>query len=104
MHGVRARARPHLQKESALARASAGWPITSTRPRRRSGRRGNVSFASNVRGLDDGPPLLDFGLLKGAERLGRLLVRRKNLLPKVGKTFNCSRVSQGVENSPIKLA
>jgi hypothetical protein len=35
--------------------------------------------------LDDGPPLLDLGLMEGAQGLGRLLLAREYLLAKVGE-------------------
>ena len=42
-------------------------------------------FSLDVRGLEDRPPLLDLGLLKGAERIGRLLFARENLVSEISE-------------------
>src|SRR2546422_94000 len=57
------------------------WPTSLVRPR--AGRRALLRL--DVRRLDDRPPLLDFGLVEGAERLRRPLPGRENLLPEIGK-------------------
>src|SRR6516162_868513 len=44
--------------------------------------------------LDDGPPLLDVGLLQGAERFRGLLVARKELLPEIGEPLSHRRIGQ----------
>jgi hypothetical protein len=36
--------------------------------------RRRASLRLDVRGLDDGPPFLDFGFLEGSERIGHLRV------------------------------
>src|SRR5258708_7347657 len=62
-----------------------------------------VSLPLDVRRLDDGPPFLDFGLLKRAERLGRLLVAGRNLLPEVGEQSTCRRIVQGIPDRRVQL-
>ena len=52
--------------------------------------------------LDDRPPFLDFGFLKSAERLGRLLVRRENLLPEVSQPRPHRRDGQNVDGRGIE--
>jgi hypothetical protein len=43
------------------------------------------SFSLDARGLDDGPPLLDLGLLESAQRLGSLLLAWRNTLSEIGE-------------------
>ena len=44
-------------------------------------RHGVVSFGLDTRSLDDRPPFLDLGLLKGAQRFRRALLARVNFQP-----------------------
>jgi hypothetical protein len=53
--------------------------------------------------LDDWPPFLDFGLLIGGKRLGRLLVAGKNLKREVGKAGAYRRIGQGSHGSGIEF-
>src|SRR5262249_10323696 len=57
-----------------------------------------ASFALDIGGLDDGPPLLDFGFLQCGESLGCLLVFWKNLLPEVAKPSPHSWVAQSIND------
>src|SRR5262245_23516417 len=59
-------------------------------------------FALDIRRLDDGPPLFDFGLLEGSKRLGRLLVAWENLLPEVGEACAHRRVGQSGHDGVIE--
>src|SRR5262245_39360979 len=52
---------------------------------------------------DNRPPLIDFALLKCAERILRLLLAWHGLLPKVGEPLAHCRISQGVHLSTIEL-
>src|SRR6266849_1447354 len=68
------------------------------------GRLWNVrhSLRLEIRGLDDGPPLLDFGLLINGEGLRRLLVAWVNLLPEVGEPRAHRLVSEGRHGGAIE--
>ena len=46
--------------------------------------------------LDDGPPLLDLRLVKGSERLGRLLVAIWDFQPKIGKPLTNNGIGEGM--------
>src|SRR5712671_4124860 len=65
--------------------------------------RAKDSLSLDVRGLDDGPPLLDFGFLQRSECFGSLLVSRENLLPEVGEARTYHRGRQGIHNGGIEL-
>ena len=47
--------------------------------------RAKDSFSLDACGLDDGPPLLDLGLLESAQRLGGLLLALRNTLSEIGE-------------------
>src|SRR5688572_21339041 len=60
--------------------------------RRASGRRFRIwrrgvggLLSLDVRRLEDRPPLVDLGLVVGAQRFGGLLLARENLLRKIGE-------------------
>src|SRR5262249_42109121 len=53
--------------------------------------------------LDDRPPLLDFGLVQGAERLRPLLLGRKNLLADIGEALAPRRLRQSSNHGGIEL-
>src|SRR5258707_9369202 len=53
--------------------------------------------------LDDGPPLLDLGLLHRGNRLGRLLLTRGNFASKVSKLLNEGRVGQRACDGTVEL-
>jgi hypothetical protein len=63
-----------------------------------------ASLGLDVRRLDDGPPLLDFGLLQCAERLRRLLFDRQKILAKIGEALTHRRIGQRIHDSRIELA
>jgi hypothetical protein len=63
----------------------------------------SASLAPDVRRLDDGPPLLDVGLLQCAEHSRRLLVARGHLISQVGELLNDARVGQRAHHCSIKL-
>src|SRR5262249_23933669 len=83
-------------------------PIASRSPRSCEGyapaRALTDSLCPDVRCLDDRPPLLDFGLLKSAERFRRLLVARRNFLTEVGKLMAHCWVGQRINDSSIELS
>ena len=60
-------------------------------------------FPFDARLFDDRPPLFDFGFLKCAWRLGRLLLARKYLLPKVGETPTHRGISKSFHDCAIQL-
>src|ERR1700723_1855962 len=60
--------------------------------------------AAELFGLDDWPPLLDLGPLKGAERLRRLLVAGVNLLPEIGQSLTHRRIGQRGHDRTIELS
>ena len=62
----------------------------------------SVSIPLDIRGLDNGPPLLHFSLLKGSERVGRLLATRENLLSEVGEALTHDRVDQCIHDGGIE--
>src|SRR5882762_1093328 len=95
------------------AQPAACWQLTKGRSRRRPYRCGKRSFAplpapwlSSLRfdagGLDDGPPLLDLGLMKRSKRLRRLLVTRRNFEPEIAQAMAHSRVSHRIHSSAIE--
>src|SRR5262245_26268914 len=68
-----------------------------------TGKRELDLFSLDVRGLDDRPPLVNFGLVKGAERLRRLLLAGKNLLPQVGKPRAHGGIGERLDDHSIEL-
>src|SRR2546428_2939433 len=76
---------------------------SAKRPLGRIARSESVSFRLNVRRLDDRPPLLDLGLVEGAERFRRLLLGRENLLTKLGEPRPYRRIGQGLHHRGIEL-
>src|SRR5260370_33604374 len=60
-------------------------------------------FHFDVSSLDDRPPFRDLGFLKPVERLRRLLVARKNLLPQIGQLCPNLRIGQGAHDRGIEL-
>src|SRR3981189_1844551 len=74
-------------------------PTDSTPSSRRGSRRPRdllgaapASFAFDIGGLDDRPPFLDLGLVGGGERLGRLLLRRRDILAELHEPLLHRRV------------
>src|SRR5262245_2708821 len=65
------RARPGLRDGWPRIRISGDYGISAR------------SLAFDVGRLDDRPPLFDFGFLVGGKSFWRLLLARKNLLPKL---------------------
>jgi hypothetical protein len=55
------------------------------------------SFYFDAGRLEDWPPFLDFGLLKGTEHLGRLLVARENFLADIGEPSTPSQRPRGAK-------
>src|ERR1700692_4441874 len=62
-----------------------------------------ASVRVDVGGLDDRPPLLDLGLLVGAERLGGLLVARRDLLAEIGELLSHLRIGQRRHHRGVEL-
>src|SRR5439155_14665353 len=65
---------------------------------------GGARGSLGLDGLDDGPPLLDFGFVECAEGFGRLLVLREYLLAEVSEPTLHARISQSTRNSSIELS
>src|SRR5439155_3364892 len=65
-------------------------------------RRGH-SFPFDVRRLDDWPPLLDLGLLKGAKGLWCLLRAREDFIPQFAEPLAHRRVGQSLHGSGVEL-
>jgi hypothetical protein len=63
-----------------------------------------ASFRFDAGRLDDRPPLLDFSLVIGAERLRRLLVARRNLLAQIGESPAHVRIGYGLDDAALSLA
>src|SRR5262245_843881 len=61
-----------------------------------------ASLALDVRRLDDRPPLLDFGLLEGGQRLRRLLLARRHFEPEFGKAPTHGRIGQGLHDRRVE--
>src|ERR1700730_1271262 len=61
------------------------------------------SLSLDVRRLDNGPPFLDLGLLKRAERLRRLLVARNDLLTEAGELLARCRIRQNIGDRRVEL-
>ena len=57
----------------------------------------------DIRRLDDRPPFLDFGLVKGGERLGRLLLARRYLLADIGQSLAHFRIGERIHYSGVEL-
>ena len=62
-----------------------------------------TSLARDVRRLDDRPPLLDLGLLQGAERFRGLLVARRNLQAERRHAVAHGRIGHGVDRRGVEL-
>src|SRR5438045_861825 len=60
------------------------------------------SFTSDIRCLDNGPPLLNFGPLKRAECLRRLLVARRDLIAKIAKSLTNGWISQAAHDGRVE--
>src|SRR5229473_7339408 len=60
-------------------------------------------FGLNAGCLDDRPPLLDLGFMKGAEPLRRLLFARRNLLAEVVESLVHSSVGQRCHDGGIEF-
>src|SRR5262245_53544141 len=58
----------------------------------------------DVRCLDDGPPLLDLGLVKGRERVWRLLLARDDMLAEVSQPLAHRQIGQPIQDRCIELA
>src|SRR5262249_39989704 len=84
-----------------MQKMSAG-KFHSEPPSLKRGRR-DALFRLDVRRLDDRPPLLDFGLVKGAERLWRLLLAGKNLVPQIGKPGAHGGIRKCLNDRSIEL-
>ena len=54
------------------------------------------------RRLDDGPPLVDLCLLQGAERLRRLILRRRDLQADLGQSLAQRRVGQSLPDGVVE--
>src|SRR5262249_59415654 len=61
-----------------------------------------LSFSLDVRRSDDRPPLLDLGLLEGAERRRRLLLCRRNLLSHLDQPLAQHGIGQGRHRGGIE--
>src|SRR5215475_14533969 len=61
-------------------------------------------LCGDARGLDDRPPLLDLGLLVGAERLRRELIRRRDDLAELDEALTDGRIAQGISERLVELA
>jgi hypothetical protein len=78
----------------SIAYGFLGITYWDNRPIRRS-------FRLDACRLDDRPPFVDFGLLVAAQRFGRLLLHRKNLLCEVDKFFARLRIGQRFDQGII---
>src|SRR6516162_10071577 len=61
------------------------------------------SFRLDARRLDDGPPLLDLGLLVSCKRLRRLLLPRWKLKAHLDQPLSYLRITQGVPDRDVEL-
>src|SRR5260370_34724754 len=61
-----------------------------------------ASVRGDVGRLDDRPPLLDLGLLVGGQRLGGLLVARRDFLAEIGKLLPHFRIGQRLHDRGIE--
>jgi hypothetical protein len=62
-----------------------------------------MSFSLDVGGLDNRPPFLDLGRLKGGQRLGRQLIAREKLVAQTRESRTHRRIGERVDNSSIEL-
>src|SRR5262245_38305731 len=62
-----------------------------------------ASLGLDVRGLDDGPPALDLGLLLGGKRLRGLLGARPDFLADVAEALDQCRIGQRVHHRGVEL-
>src|SRR5260221_8235391 len=99
------RARQNLLRDSEIDDEDESWRSLSERLRWRNGVKypAHRSFGFDPGFLDDRPPLLDLGLLKGAERIRRLLAARHDLLPEVGEPLAHGRVGQRAHRGCVEL-
>src|SRR5438128_2386352 len=79
-------------------------PTTQRRHRRSPSWRFSLgSLRLDARRLDDWPPLVDLGLLEGAERLRGELLARENLLREIDQFLPDGRVGQGRHSRAVEL-
>src|SRR5216683_2987709 len=71
---------------------------------RSCGLRATLSFALDVRRPDHRPPFVDLGLVEGGERLRRLLVTRRNLLPEIAEPRADRRLGERIDDRGVELA
>src|SRR5262249_11925862 len=62
----------------------------------------SISLYLDVGGLDDRPPLIDLGFMKGAKSLRRLLIQRCNFLPQIGEPLTHCRVGQTFSHGSVE--
>src|SRR5262245_43529243 len=87
--------RPRPDAENSGGEVS--WRLRPKRWRRRL-------FAFDIGRLDDRPPLLDFGLLESAERVGRLLVAWRTFLDYVSEPLLHCRVAKASTAAELSSA
>ena len=63
----------------------------------------STSLTLDARRLDDGPPLLDLGLLVSGKRLRRLLLPRWKLKAHLHQSLFHLRITQGIPDRDVEL-
>src|SRR5262245_42980352 len=63
----------------------------------------SISFQLDVRGLDDGPPLVDLRLVICGERLRRLLLAWRDLVSELVEPLPHAGVGQGFHGRGVEL-
>ena len=83
-----------------LQRAYAEWPLFNAMLDNNAG----SSLTRNVRGFDDGPPFLDLGLLQGTERVGSLLIARRDFDAERGHPGADGRIGHRIDRRVLSWA
>src|SRR5258708_35150804 len=89
---------------SAFREALTRGPPPSSRPSPLfGGRRSRALLRLDIRRLDDRPPFLDFGLVKGEQRFGGELVAGENVLGDIGEALADDRVGERIHDGLVEL-
>src|SRR5262249_24153920 len=63
----------------------------------------SASLALDIRRLDDGPPLFNFGFVMGSQRLRGQLFKRRNLRTQINQSLPHRRIGQCLNDGGIQL-
>src|SRR5512143_1216161 len=93
-----------IRRASGLSRSSSAHAAMYQAFRiNMAGLLSRCSIRLDVRGLDDRPPFLDGGTVQGTQRLRRLLIAQRDLLPEVGKASDDRWIGHRLDNYGVQF-